>query len=456
MAFPFSNRLKPFAFYYKEKFASSEESFTNGWNVYDITREHERQTRGSQTNINVNYWRISKANATFNLCETYPPLLVVPSNVSDQVLTDCSRFRSRGRIPVLSWLHPTTGVCLCRSAQPSTALNHSSEADESLLKAIKDAASEQAQNFFIVDARPLLNALGNKVKGGGYENTQTNYLFAKYCNFNIENIHAMRKSQKALFALLQNLDNPNWYAEFEKTEWLKHQFYILRGACQIVDYIETNKNNVLVHCSDGWDRTSQLTALAMLMLDPYYRTIEGFAVLIEKEWLSFGHKFMERYGLGVDAATDSGERSPVFPQFIECVYQLFIQFPTFFEFDERLLIFVIDHMFSNLFGTFLANCWKERENLRTDTVSIWSYVLQYRDEFRNPFYNESSLHDRRVIMPVVTMRRLEFWRSYHLRPYVDNMQKEMVHSRLSDLQAIKDHFEEALAGFGDIRLETQA
>lgn len=26
---------------------------------------------------------------------------------------------------------------------------------------------------------------------------------------------------------------------------------------------------------DGWDRTSQLTALAMLCLDPYYRTMEG-------------------------------------------------------------------------------------------------------------------------------------------------------------------------------------
>ena len=28
------------------------------------------------------------------------------------------------------------------------------------------------------------------------------------------------------------------------------------------------------HCSDGWDRTSQTCALAQLMLDPYYRTIQ--------------------------------------------------------------------------------------------------------------------------------------------------------------------------------------
>lgn len=34
---------------------------------------------------------------------------------------------------------------------------------------------------------------------------------------------------------------------------------ILAGALRVADKVESAKTSVLVHCSDGWDRTAQVT-----------------------------------------------------------------------------------------------------------------------------------------------------------------------------------------------------
>lgn len=52
-------------------------------------------------------------------------------------------------------------------------------------------------------------------------------------------------------------------------------------------------------------------------MDPYYRTLAGFEVLVEKEWCSFGHMF------GLRAHSDSPtESSPVFLQWLDTVWQV--------------------------------------------------------------------------------------------------------------------------------------
>lgn len=73
----------------------------------------------------------------------------------------------------------------------------------------------------------------------------------------------------------------------------------------------------------------------------------GFQILIEKEWLSFGHKFGQRIGHG-SSKHDDQERSPIFVQFVDCTWQVMRRFPRAFEFNETFLITVRKHFPTNI------------------------------------------------------------------------------------------------------------
>jgi myotubularin-related protein 6/7/8 len=63
----------------------------------------------------------------------------------------------------------------------------------------------------------------------------------------------------------------------ESSGWLKHVKSVLDTSWFIAQAIEEGVS-VVVHCSDGWDRTAQVCSTAAIFLDPYYRTIQGFQV----------------------------------------------------------------------------------------------------------------------------------------------------------------------------------
>lgn len=115
----------------------------------------------------------------------------------------------------------------------------------------------------------------------------------------------------------------------------KHSLVNIRTVMKLINFIFFVGISVLVHCSDGWDRTTQIVSLSMLIADSYYRTFEGFEMLVQRQWIEFGHKFADRSGV---LNGDENERSPVFLQFLDCVYQLWMKNPDAFEFNRRYLV----------------------------------------------------------------------------------------------------------------------
>lgn len=165
----------------------------NGWNLYDVRQEYDRMGITKS-----NDFRYSKINSDFKFCETYPRVLVVPKSVTDDELRMVGEFRSKHRIPVVSWIkydNKTYRAALLRSSQPLVGLTlKKNEHDEAYLNTFyKLNSNNSLDKLFIVDARPHVNAVANRGAGGGYEN-EDNYDKCEILFVNIQNIHVMRES----------------------------------------------------------------------------------------------------------------------------------------------------------------------------------------------------------------------------------------------------------------------
>lgn len=350
----------------------------------------------------------------------------------------------------------------------------------------------------IIDARPTTNAVANVAKGAGTENMD-HYRGCKKVYLGVENIHVMRDSLAKVIEVLNqsekvgtfgmglktgiegdeetssssNLINGNYSQNLpldlialKKSNWLKHISSLLEGTLLIVKNIHINSSHVLIHCSDGWDRTSQLSALAQILLDPYYRTMKGFVVLLEKDWGSFGHRFEDRSGhkggvakfstdprcekneeeenseneeedgsegdgsekiknrdqsgensggfeaqaaqafwgftkqlqagfQNASSSSNSGyssksnikETSPVFHQFLDCVFQLMEMFPQRFQFNESWLREILREVYDCEKGNFLVNNERERrvERIGERTKDVWKELLLSEEVIQQEF-----------------------------------------------------------------------
>lgn len=251
-----------------------------------------------------NLWRISSANSQYTLCSTYPSLLIVPKLITDEDLISVAAFRSGQRLPALCWHCPENGATLWRSSQPKVGKSGSCGADERLLDYIAKSQSSSGGEAVlnIVDCRSRTSAMANYAAGAGYE-SQSSYPQSRISFYGMPNIHGVRETLRNLSSILLQSSTSavadiSFSKQIEDTSWLSNLRLLLRASWETASSL-SRAVPVLVHCSHGWDRTTQVCCIAQIMLDPFYRTFEGFPVLIEKEWCSFGHPFQMRCGKSI-------------------------------------------------------------------------------------------------------------------------------------------------------------
>lgn len=349
----------------------------DGWSLFDPRIEFERmEVETSPSSASGCPWLLSSVNSAYKLCDTYPAFLALPRCIKEEELRNVASFRKRGRLPTMSWCGGRTRgfASLWRCSQPTEGLmGNNCQSDEKMLYAIRlGATAGRNRELLVLDLRPRKAAYANKVGGGGFES----YSGCRLVFGGIDNVHVVRDAWKKMGQAVANLSNDevgSWYRDVANSGWYDLIGAIFSCALMIVHEIESHHCNVVIHCSDGWDRTAQVSSVAMLCMDPYYRTVRGLLLLIQKEFCSFGHRFRTRLANG---EKPTSEYSPVFLQWLECVYQLLIHFPTAFEFTSDLLLFLAREVLTNRYGTFLTDCERERaEQVQPHTLSAWTAIL---------------------------------------------------------------------------------
>jgi len=226
-------------------------------------------------------------------------------------------------------------------------------------------------------------------------------------NLSLETFESSTNNMHKLLELSLSEVEDKFLSKLEQTNLYSNIKSVLNSTLRIMNLVE--QGHLCIVISKTFERCSQLTSLVQLLLDPYFRTIEGFEILIEKEFCSFAQGFAERI-----------KKQQLFPhiiEFFDCVYQIILQFPTFFEFNHLFLVEILDNIYFGLYGTFLHDSEQHRINSKLDstTISLWSFLSNENisRSLRNPSYDSNTT---KTIYPNTNLRNFQFFHYYYCRP----------------------------------------
>ncbi|KAF6727019.1 Myotubularin-related protein 10-B [Oryzias melastigma] len=328
-------------------------------------------------------WRVSSVNDRFEMSTSLSRFIVVPQKVLDTELKKSFAHFNEGRIPRWCWRHPR-GSDLLRMSSFQNNIYHEKD----------DIRNLEMVLFGCQSSLCVVVELGDELPSPA----------------DIQLAHS-RLRTLCLGDLSTSVSVPDdkWLSTLESTHWLDHIRLCLRKASEVACLLRSGHLTVALQEPEDRDMGCVVSSLVQVMSDPHYRSQHGFQSLVQKEWVMAGHRFYSRNNYHRD---NDKEEAPVFLLFLDCVWQLWFQFPSRFQLTADFLLALHDSIHLPLFSTFLANCQRERckrsqnlgqsytpvngwrDGLQPDSSSdpsdpplppVWDWALQYGAERRACF-----------------------------------------------------------------------
>lgn len=297
----------------------------------------------------------------------YPKSVLLPGSVGPLILKESGEARN-GYFPVLIHIRGEAALLTARRSK------HNSKTDglpplESGFQKRNSAMKKKPWN--IVDV-----GKSYKVLLGSWQQTQ-------FCEVPEENI------LDHFYEIETYLQSPTDEALKAKVDngWIEDVKRIGRAAEAVKGYL-LNGLSVVVQGTEKNHTYMSVASLAQLLIDPFYRTLEGFCVLINKDWVQFNYGFEATLGLGFKPS----ERTiPLFELFIYSVWVLTIYYPNAFAFNESVLRWIVTQSGAGAYAEFVAppKIGSQKQATRRG-VSAWDYILSEATKFSNPSFVETT------------------------------------------------------------------
>jgi myotubularin-related protein 9 len=331
---------------------------------------------------------------------------------------------------MLSYRHEN-GAVMMRSAQPNPSSTKRCRADESVLNCLL----KKSQRGVIIDTF-----------GGGKNSSKTcieneqhysqwKRVVRPIANFNHPSgiLECFSKIVEACNDVHSSTEK--WISRLESSGWMSLILNSLNTACIVAQCLAQDRVPVIVHGGKGMDSTLIVTSLVQIILNPDCRTVRGLQALIDREWLQGGHPFATRHSQSCYTPPTNRLKTSgsTFVLFLDCCYQLYMQFPLSFEFDSHLLITLFEHSYFSQYGTFIADTECERvESLAfTKTTSLWSHLN--RPDVMTSLLNPAYEPNQSIIWPSVAPLSLVLWRDLFLRFVIETKQKKKINHQIQTM-----------------------